>query len=153
MTQHLCTSSPLRIGIELRIELLQTERAPSPAVQQSWRARLRQVPALRSWRKSWAGRWVWRALSVTPPGICLSTLTAQHRPSSATWETTPMTTRYCMSYWAWAYPCCLFYKRFCCRCTLRLFLMSRAPCNLYCFGCKSRSGTGSSSFSTGKKLF
>lgn len=88
-----------------------------------------------------------------PPGICRIALAVQPRPLPTTWETTPMTTHYCMSYWAWAYRCCSFYKRFCCRCTLRLFPVSQAPYKLRCFGCKNRSGKGSSSVSTGKNWF
>jgi len=140
-------SSSVRIITGFRSDVLLMKKAPSPATQQPCRVNLQQVPAVHSSANSWAGPWVWLVLCVTLPGICLAARAALHRPSSATWETTPRTIRCCTSYWAWVCPCCLFYKRYCCRCSRRLCLMSRALYSLRCFGCRSKSGTGSSSSS------
>lgn len=139
--------SCFRTVIEFRCDMLKMRRAASPAVQQNCRVNLQQVPALRPYGKSWAGHWVWHVPCVTPPGICPAACVLLRMPLPATWGTTHKTIHYCMSYWAWACPCCLFYKRYCYRCTPRLCRMGPACYSLCCSGCRSKLSTGSSSSS------
>lgn len=134
------STSSVRISLEWRSETALLKKTRRAAAQWNCRVDLQQVPAACSPGNSWAGLWVWPARCAKPPHICPAAYAVQHRPSLATWGTMPTTIRCCLSCWAWACPCCSFYKRYCCRCTQRLWRAGPAFYNQPCFGCRSGSG-------------
>ena len=117
-------------------------RVQRTAARMICRAGPQQVPSAGALRPTWAGPWMWLVLCVAPPAISAAACAAQHRLSESTWGTMLRTTHLCLSCWAWAYRCCWFCRRYCCRCTGSLCRKDLPLCSLCGCGCRRTSATG-----------